>query len=47
MTDERDIEVDGAITARAQERIPVIGGTGSNSSAESLRKAGALEEGRC
>ena len=42
MTDEEDIEVVKAILARAQGKVPVIGGAGSNSSAESLRKAEAL-----
>ncbi len=44
MTDEEDIEVVKAILARAQGKVPVIGGAGSNSSAESLRKAEALEK---
>ncbi len=39
MTDEEDIEVVKAILAQAQGRFL----TGSNSSAESLRKAEALE----
>ncbi len=44
MTDEEDIEVVKAILSRAQGKVPVIGGAGSNSSAESLRKAEALEK---
>ncbi len=44
MTDEEDIEVVKAILARVQGKVPVIGGAGSNSSAESLRKAEALEK---
>ena len=43
MTDEEDIAVARAVVAQVAGRVPVIGGAGSNSTAESLRKAKALE----
>lgn len=44
MTDEEDLEVAKTVIDRVAGRIPVIGGAGSNSTAESLRKAKALEK---
>lgn len=44
MTDEEDIEVVKTVLSRAQGKVPVIGGTGSNSTSESWRKAQALEK---
>lgn len=43
MTDTEDIEVARTVVARVAGRVPVIGGAGSNSTAESLAKARALE----
>ncbi len=43
MTDAEDIEVTRAVVERVAGRVPVIGGAGSNSTAESMAKAKALE----
>ena len=44
MTDEEDISVAKFVVDHVAGRIPVIGGSGSNSTAESLRKSLALQE---
>lgn len=43
MTDAEDVEVARVVVERVAGRVPVIGGAGSNSTAESLAKAHALE----
>ena len=47
MTDEEDVAVATHVIGRVAGRIPVIGGAGSNSTAESLAKARALEAAGC
>lgn len=42
MTDEEDLAVAKAVVDRVAGRIPVIGGAGSNSTAESMRKSEGL-----
>lgn len=42
MTDEEDLAVAEAVVKRVAGRIPVIGGAGSNSTAESMRKSEGL-----
>ena len=44
MTDAEDIEVSRVVVERVAGRVPVIGGSGSNSTAESMRKSLALQE---
>ena len=44
MTDEEDFAVAGAVVRQVAGRIPVIGGAGSNNTAESLNKAMGLEK---
>lgn len=44
MTDEEDYEVARTVVERVAGRVPVIGGAGSNSTAESMRKAAGLEK---
>lgn len=44
MTDEEDYEVARLVVERVAGRVPVIGGAGSNSTAESMRKAAGLEK---
>lgn len=42
MTDEEDFEVAGTVIERVAGRVPVIGGSGSNCTAESMRKSEGL-----
>ena len=44
MTDEEDFAVAGAVVRQVAGRIPVIGGAGSNNTAESLNKAMGLKK---
>ena len=44
MTDAEDIEVSRIVVERVAGRVPVIGGSGSNSTAESMRKSLALQK---
>ena len=44
MTDAEDVEVSRVVVERVAGRVPVIGGSGSNSTAESMRKSLALQE---
>lgn len=47
MTDEEDLEVARCVIERVAGRIPVIGGAGSNATAESMRKSAALVAAGC
>lgn len=47
MTDEEDVAVAKHVIARVDGAVPVIGGAGSNCTAESLAKARALEDAGC
>ena len=47
MTDEEDVAVAKHVIARVDGKIPIIGGAGSNCTAESLAKARALEAVGC
>lgn len=47
MTDEEDVAVARCVVERVGGRVPVIGGAGSNSTAESMRKAEMLVKAGC
>ncbi|MFR8062436.1 MAG: 4-hydroxy-tetrahydrodipicolinate synthase, partial [Lancefieldella rimae] len=44
MTDAEDVEVVRTVVERVAGRVPVIGGAGSNATAESMRKSKMLQE---
>ncbi len=44
MTDAEDVEVVRTVVERAAGRVPIIGGAGSNATAESMRKSKMLQE---